>query len=114
MVDGKCVKLWGAFQDITEVVEARREFEALQARFERAIAGTSDGLWEYTPATGDMWLADQFKRLVGVPESELDEFDTSFRSFETIINPMDRQRVLAAVLAHVEQGAAENDHLGQG
>lgn len=106
MVDGKCVKLWGAFQDITEVVEARREFEALQARFERAIAGTSDGLWEYTPATGDMWLADQFKRLVGIPEDELESFDACFRSFESVLNPLDRRRVISAIHAHVEQGAA--------
>lgn len=51
MQDNRCVKLWGALQDITEQKNAKTELEKLTRRLARATDGAGVGIWEYQPST---------------------------------------------------------------
>lgn len=51
---GRCVKLWGAFQDITESRNAQRKLRELTRRLETATDGAGVGIWEYRPASEEM------------------------------------------------------------
>ena len=104
MKDGKCVRLWGAFQDVTEFVRATNELEELQSRFERAIAGTSDGLWDFDLLNDRAWYSDQFKRLVGIPDEELDAFGTTPGAFIDLLHPDDRQPTIDAAMRQINDG----------
>ncbi|MEO0511735.1 MAG: PAS domain-containing protein [Planctomycetota bacterium] len=99
---GQCKMLRGTFQDITSQVEARRELQELQERFEFAIAGTSDGLWDYFPATGKVWYADQFKRLIGLQPEQYDSFEPTYDALVRLLHPDDRDAALTAVRDHIE------------
>ncbi|MEN0019475.1 MAG: PAS domain-containing protein, partial [Planctomycetota bacterium] len=99
--DGKCKLLRGAFQEITDRVEAEREHAKLQERFERAIAGTSDGLFDYVLSSGEMWYSDQLKGLLGFEEKDFGELSQDAESFEALLHPDDRERVAAALNAAI-------------
>jgi len=81
-VDGRAVRLTGAFQDVTEQYHA-------QARLDRAVRGTQDGLWEQDTLSMGMWLSPRFRDLLGYAENELpDGRDT----FSTLLHPDDVSR----------------------
>jgi two-component system sensor histidine kinase/response regulator len=90
--------------DITAQKQMGRELAELQDRLERAIEGTSAGLWDYMPATGECWYDDQFKRLVGVePDDPL--FRPVFESFSERLHPEDRSKTLEAIRLHIDEHA---------
>jgi PAS domain-containing protein len=46
MLNGKAVRLFGTFQDITEQKQAEEELKASEKRWKFAIEGAGDGLWD--------------------------------------------------------------------
>jgi PAS domain S-box-containing protein len=99
--DGRCVKLSGAIQDLTDLENTRAELAQVQARLERAIVGSSDGLWEHEPNTGAMWYSDRFKELLGYTPEEFDAFPNERRSWSDRLHPSDREATLDAIEAHM-------------
>ena len=117
--DGQFIGLFGTAMDITDQIEHERRLERaladaeaaaaalseLQDRFERAIGATSDGLWDFFPATGEVWFSDQFKRLIGLSEDEFDHFPPHVDSFLERLHPDDLERVRQAIADHLEADA---------
>jgi len=68
---GKPVRLLGSIQDIQKQKIAEDALREVQSRFERAIHGTQDGLWEADVASGVMWLSPRMQALLGFAEGEL-------------------------------------------
>lgn len=100
----KCLVLRGALQDISQQVKTKQDLEDLKSRFERAIDGTSDGLWDYDLATGIVWYADQFRRLLGYDEREFESFGSTIDTFTDLLHKDDRGPTLDAVKKNVECG----------
>ncbi|MEO1511475.1 MAG: CHASE domain-containing protein, partial [Planctomycetota bacterium] len=92
-------------RDRAQVETAARELRELQGRFERAVGGTSDGLWDYVPFSGEVWYADQFKRLIGLEPHEFDSFEPTLESFVDLLHPDDKDPTLEAVRDHLENHA---------
>ncbi|MEM1026556.1 MAG: PAS domain-containing protein [Planctomycetota bacterium] len=101
---GQCVKLRGAFQEISEQVEARLRIEEIQERFALAVAGTSDGLWDVDQATQRLWTADEFKRLIGLSPSEFGDFGITVDALWKLVHPEDLAVAQAAYQAHIDDG----------
>lgn len=93
------------------VVRAEREAESLNTRFELVRRASSDGLWDMVvgdrPLTMDheIWWSDQFRRLLGFTNAV--EFPDVLDSWAARLHPQDRDRVLSAFAAHL------NDRSGQ-
>jgi len=75
---GKPLRSLGVSWDVTnEVLAAEQlaqqaeELRNAQARFDRAVNGTQDGLWEADAVRGTMWLARRTSALLGYEEGEL-------------------------------------------
>lgn len=99
-------------EDLTaRVVRAEREAESLNTRFELIRRASSDGLWDMVvgdrPLTMDheIWWSDQFRRLLGFTNAV--EFPDVLDSWAARLHPQDRDRVLSAFAAHL------NDRSGQ-
>lgn len=87
----------------SEVYERRHAEELLQKsdkRFELAIRGTSDGLWDWNIVTNEVWYAPRFKEMLGYQDVE---FPNRFASFETHLHPEDKQATLDAIFKHLEK-----------
>ncbi|HUG91017.1 MAG TPA: PAS domain S-box protein [Planctomycetaceae bacterium] len=85
-----------------EIAERQRSEQMLretQERFELAVRGTSDGLWDWNVLTGEVWYGPRFKELLGY---DPDEFPHLFATFEAHLHPDDHAHTLEAVRRHIE------------
>ncbi len=88
----------GVLRDISE----RRRFEETvrlsEERFALAMHGSSDGLWDWTVYTDEIYLSPGFKRHLGY---ESDALPDSFVALVELFHPDDRPATLAALWEHV-------------
>lgn len=90
-------------EGISQVLRRRQNEEELresEARYERAVNGANDGIWEWIPATGEDYLSPRWKQLLGYEDHELPNVQASF--FDQI-HPEDRPWVWAAIRTHFEK-----------
>ncbi len=80
--------------------EAETALRESEERFQLAVRGSSDGLWDWNVLTNEVIYTGRFRELIGYPDTE---FPDHFSSFESHLHPDDRTRVLGAVTAHVER-----------
>lgn len=64
-VDGSLVGYRGSFSDVTARVETARKLRRSEERFERAVRGSTDGLWDYTFASRAIWVSARLEELLG-------------------------------------------------
>ncbi|MBL8376947.1 MAG: PAS domain S-box protein [Burkholderiales bacterium] len=83
----------GTLQDVHDrrLAEARRlaaeaELRVAQQRFQRAVDGSNDGVWERTLATDEFFLSDRFGEILGLPR---DDLPTTRHEWLTLIHPQD-------------------------
>ena len=81
---------------LRETLEALRESEA---RYARAIRGTSDGIWDWNLQTGVDYHSPRYLELLGYSDADL---HASHDSFKGIVHPDDLPLVEAAQQAHLE------------
>jgi len=91
-----------AHEDVTQRRRVEEELRVSEARFDRAIRGTADGLWEWDVTTGEAWYAPRFKECLGYAE---DEFPHTEEAFLDALHPDDRGGVVAAMRDHLENGS---------
>ncbi len=81
------------------VKERTAELRASEERFELAVSGSSDGLWDWNVLTNEVYYSPRFKTLMGYEDHEIDNV---FESWETRLHADDRGPVLDAIRAHIE------------
>ncbi|MBC7984648.1 MAG: PAS domain-containing protein [Candidatus Obscuribacterales bacterium] len=100
--EGRALRVIGVWRDVTARKENLRTLEETHRRWERAVAGTSDGLFDWDLVTGYVWYAPRFSELLGYTQQE---FPNSFTAFQRALHESDRVTVLASVRSHLEQRA---------
>ncbi|HEX3835843.1 MAG TPA: response regulator [Steroidobacteraceae bacterium] len=77
VVDDRTVRLSGAVQDVTRQYDAgqverqaQAELREIRARFERAVQGSSDGLYEYDLRSGATWYSPSVRDMLGYAADE--------------------------------------------
>lgn len=100
---GKALRVIGVVRDITQRRTVQQEAEEGQRRWERAVRGTSDGLYDWNLSTGHVWYAARFREILGYGA---DEFPDTFTAFQHALHEDDRQQVLENIRAHLEAGGA--------
>ena len=79
--NNRCV---ATFVDITQL-------EKLQSRYEIAINGSNDGLWDLDILTNKPYFSPRWKSMLGYKE---DEIENSFQAWEDLLHPDDVQKTL--------------------
>lgn len=86
---------------ITDQIEMAQRLQESEERFELAVRGSGDGIWDWNVATGEAYISPRYKAILGYDEDE--EFHSSFAAFTTWLHPEERDRVLEGLydsLAH--------------
>ncbi len=91
--DGAARVMAGSIQDIHQQKLTEDALDSAQGRFERAINGTQDGLWELETATDASWCSPRLAQLLGYQH-----LDANFLT--TLAHPEDHGKIQQAMQAH--------------
>jgi len=95
-------RIVGSMMDITERKQAELALQETEARLERAVRGTSDGLFELDLGTGQLWFAPRVADLLGYAANAL---PATVRRFGRLLYPGDLARLVATTREHLRHGA---------
>jgi serine/threonine-protein kinase len=88
------IQVWQEVQRRRAEEEMRRSRE----RFELAVRGSQDGLWDWDLQTNEVFFSARWKGILGYEDHEIpNELD----EWEKRLHPDERERVLAANFAHI-------------
>ncbi len=90
--------LLGISEDITEHRQAIQDLKVSEERFQLAVRGSSDGIWDWNIATDEVYYSPRFKELLGYEDHE---FPHSLSTFWSLLHPNDRKWVEGAIQAHL-------------
>jgi PAS domain S-box-containing protein len=88
---------------VEDITERKRMEEALQEsleRFDAAVHGANEGLWDRNLLTNKIFLSPRFKELIGFED---DELESSVEAWESRLHPEDHERVMDALRGHYER-----------
>ena len=98
---GRTVRLSGSVQDIHKQKLAEDALEDARHRFERAIRGTQDGLWEWDLLRQSFWVSPRYEAILGFAEGEV---SGALPTVDSLVHPDDLEACRAAQGAHFERG----------
>ncbi len=101
---GVPVRVSGVLLDVSSRKQAELWAEEAQERYEAAVAGTSDGLWDWTVGSDELWFSPRCWELMGFSTPE-DRFTITTRTFHASLHPEERPRVLGMLDAHITTDA---------
>jgi PAS domain S-box-containing protein len=96
----RALQVIGALTDLTATKENLKLIQETRQSWERAVEGTSDGLFDWDLNTGHVWYAPRFREMLGFA---LDAFPDTFTAFKNVLHPDDEFLVLAKIRTHLEQ-----------
>ena len=71
----------------------------LDQRWRSAVEGSGLGVWDWHPATGEVYFSPLWKAMIGYAD---DEFAASFENWSGAMHPDDRDAVMARLADHLE------------
>lgn len=88
------------FQDITKRKHKEQQLLNFQEeRFQFAIEGTNDGIWDWNIAKDEVYFSGRWKKMLGYEEHEI---KNEFNEWESRLHPDDKERVLNEVKSALE------------
>jgi len=84
---------------VTELRESETRVRESEERYALVVEGSNDGIWDWDLKTGELFWNDRFLEILGLPAGQ-NIVDIDF--FSRLLHPEDRERVIAAVRAHLE------------
>jgi PAS domain S-box-containing protein len=105
---GQLSEIQAVGRDVTELVEALRALRESEARFGRAVRGSTDGLWDWDLVRQQIYYSPRFRALAGW-RSEPRRADPPL--FGDLLHPDDAEQVNRAIQENLVGGALFNQEL---
>ena len=83
-----------------QVTQRTRDLEESQARFELAVRGSGDALWEYDSRSGENWFSPRFVEMLGYGP---DELAPTLETWKSHVHPDDLEEAMATFVTHLER-----------
>jgi len=86
------------YRDITERKSAEKSFRESEERWQFALEGSGDGVWDWDIASGKIFYSDQWKNILGFGN---EDFEENENLWEKLSHPDDREWVLKEIKRHL-------------
>jgi len=97
--NGQAVKLRGLMVDITGRREAEAALHASETRWQFALEGAGDGVWDWDVSTDAVFFSKQWKHMLGLTDAEV---GTGLEDWSSRVHPDDLPRVMADLQPHLD------------
>jgi PAS domain S-box-containing protein len=105
--NGRPARLGGTASDVHERVLAKRELDEVRARFERAVLGSNDGLYEWTQGDPpEIWYSPRALEIFGRESGSAGP-----RDLTDLLDPADRSRLVQTLRNTPHDGSFSDDFL---
>jgi PAS domain S-box-containing protein len=94
---GKVIGTQGIFWDLTEWKRTQEELRKSRERFELAVQGSQDGLWDWDLTTDAVYYSPRYKAMLGYKDHE---FPNRREEWAKRVHPDDYDRVRGELRAH--------------
>ena len=98
--DGKVLGTVGYARDITSRKQLERQLAENEERWELAISGANDGIWDWNLETNSVYFSDRWKLMLGYQPEEI---QNRYLEWESRIHTEDLGRVKEAVQNYLEK-----------
>ena len=89
----------GIVRDITERKRSEQALRESEERFNLALRGANDGLWDWNLHTNEVYFSPRWKEMLGYAE---DEIGNGVDEWSSRVHPEDIDKALASVRDHLE------------
>jgi urea ABC transporter urea binding protein len=96
--DGRLLYIEGFITDITARVQAQEALRKSEERWQLALRGNNDGIFDVNYQTGAVFYSPRWKEMLGYEEREI---PNDHQAWKSRIHPDDYDRVMAADRAHL-------------
>ncbi len=96
---GEFAGFTGACIDIHDKLQAENRLKDSEERFELALKGMNDGLWDFDPVRRTVYLAPRYKALLGYTDAE---YPDSADAWSRDLHPDDRDATMAHVVDYLD------------
>ncbi|MGD1861880.1 MAG: PAS domain S-box protein [Leptolyngbyaceae cyanobacterium] len=96
---GQVISILSLVQDVTERRQAQLALQVSEERWQLAITGSNEGIWDWHLPTNEVFYSPRWKEILGYGDAELDNVYATWRSR---IHPDDCEPVQAAMTAHLQ------------
>jgi PAS domain S-box-containing protein len=97
--EGGSARLQGVMIDVSETVLASTRLQASEERFQLAMLGANDGIWDWNLLNDEVYFSPRWKEMLGYAEHEL---ENHLDTWSNLTHPADRQATLALIRDYVE------------
>ncbi len=98
--DGQTLGAVVILQDITERKQTERELQESEERWQLALQGAGDGIFDWSLITNKAFLSLPWKQTLGYEEHDV---ENSFEGWRSLVHPDDLEDAAAALEAHFKQ-----------
>jgi PAS domain S-box-containing protein len=102
--DGEIVNIIPEGRDISDLVQVREALFEAEQRLSMATQAANIGLWDWRLQGGEAWYSDQWWTMLGFDPGEL---PATVATYQTLLHPDDRARVVAMHAEHQAGGKQE-------
>jgi PAS domain S-box-containing protein len=95
---GEPLRIVGLSRDVTAETELREQLRIAEERWQLALAGNNDGLWDWNVLTNEFYFDDRWAEMIGYGPGEL---PCSYSAWEERVHPEDLPEAEAALQAHL-------------
>ena len=99
--DGAVVEYQSVGIDVTDHKELEQQLQESRDRFQLAVEGTRDGLWDWNLRTDALWLSPRLKEMLGYSD---DELPNDLMALRQLLTPEDQETALEQLRGHWENG----------
>ncbi|MBD2165812.1 PAS domain-containing protein [Calothrix membranacea FACHB-236] len=98
--DGQPLRMIGVTLDLTARKQAEEALQASELRWQLALTGNNDGIWDWNVKTNEVFFSPRWKEMLGYTDQEI---PNHLDEWSKRVHPEDLDWVLAAVQEHFDK-----------